>query len=479
MPSISRPPALVWFRQDLRLSDNPALTAAVASGRPIIPVFILEPEALPGGASQWWLLGSLATLRRSLAATGGGTLLLRRGDARTLIPQIMAETGADAILWNRCYDPRSIARDSALKSSLQASGIEVESFNGSLLAEPWHLATRSGDRYKVFTPFWNALAAQVPDDAPLAAPKKIKSGKQPEGETLESWNLRSTKPDWAKAFAQAWQPGEQGAQHRLYRFLELTVATYRDQRDLPGIDGTSRLSPHLHWGDISPRQVWSAAQMARAQNPGAATGIDAFLRELGWRDFAIHLVYHWPEMLTQAWKADYGAFPWQSDAKGLRAWQKGLTGYPIVDAGMRELWQTGFMHNRVRMIAASFLVKDLLIDWREGAAWFEDTLVDADLAVNRASWQWVAGSGADASPYFRIFNPVLQGEKFDPDGAYVRRYVPELARLDTRFIHHPWDAPPEVLHEAGVALGKTYPERLVDHGVARDRALAALKSFKA
>lgn len=478
MPAAPHSPVLVWFRQDLRLSDNPALTAAVASGRPIIPVFILEPEALPGGASQWWLHGSLAELRQSLAAAGNA-LLLRRGDAQSIIPQLIDETGASAIFWNRLYDPRSIARDSALKSALQARGVDVQSFNGSLLMEPWHLATKTGDRYKVFTPFWNALAAQLPNDAPLAAPKKIKAHAQPRGETLESWNLRPTKPDWASAFANRWQPGEQGAQQRLYAFLGASAAHYKDQRDMPGIDGTSRLSPHLHWGDISPRQVLSASRMALAQNPDAAKGIDAFLRELGWRDFALHLVYHWPEMLTQAWKADYAAFPWHNDAKGLRAWQKGLTGYPIVDAGMRELWQTGFMHNRVRMIAASFLIKDLLIDWREGAAWFEDTLVDADLAVNRASWQWVAGSGADAAPYFRIFNPVLQGEKFDPDGAYVRRYVPELARLDPRFIHRPWEAPLLVLREAGITLGKTYPERLIDHGVARDRALAALKALTA
>lgn len=469
-------PVIVWFRQDLRLSDNPALSHAVATGQPVIPVFILDDKVMKGGASRWWLQGSLEALAQALARCGT-TLVLRRGDAAEKITRLVSETKASAICWNRCYDPVSTARDASLKEQFKSQGLEVQSFNGSLLAEPWDLSTKTGEHYKVFTPFWKSLAAMAPFPMPLPAPQKI-TGDKIASDDLADWQLRPTAPDWAAGFSDHWQPGEAGAQARLRHFLDEIVADYKGQRDMPGIDGTSRLSPHLHWGDISPRQIWAVAQMHMAAHEGSERGVESFLREVGWRDFAIHLVFHWPEMRDKAWKPEYDAFPWADDTAGLQAWTKGLTGYPIVDAGMRELWQTGFMHNRVRMIAASFLIKDLLVDWREGAAWFEDTLVDADLAVNRASWQWVAGSGADASPYFRIFNPILQGEKFDPDGAYVRRYVPELAGLDDRFIHRPWEAPGLMLKEAGIELGKTYPDRIVDHAMARDRALAALKAIK-
>ncbi|MBI1263010.1 MAG: deoxyribodipyrimidine photo-lyase [Rhizobiales bacterium] len=476
MPSSASAPVIVWFRQDLRLSDNPALSHAVASGQPVVPVFILDDKVMKGGASRWWLQGSLEALAEALAKSGA-TLVLRRGDAAEEITRLVSETKAGAICWNRCYDPVSTARDARLKEHFKSQGLEVQSFNGSLLAEPWELSTKTGERYKVFTPFWKSLAAMAPFPHPLPAPKKIR-GHSLASDDLADWQLRPTAPDWAAGFDAHWQPGEQGAQTRLRHFLDEIVMRYKDQRDMPGIDGTSRLSAHLHWGDISPRQIWALAQMHMAAHEGSGRGVDGFLREVGWRDFAIHLVFHWPEMRDKAWKPEYDAFPWKEDAAGLRAWTKGLTGYPIVDAGMRELWQTGFMHNRVRMIAASFLIKDLLVDWREGADWFEDTLVDADLAVNRASWQWVAGSGADAAPYFRIFNPILQGEKFDPDGVYVRRFVPELAALDDRFIHRPWEAPGLMLKEAGIELGKTYPERIVDHAMARDRALAALEAIK-
>ena len=468
------PPAIVWFRRDLRLDDNPALDAAARSGAPVLPLFILDPDEMPGAASLWWLHGSLASLAAALKKRGA-SLILRRGRPADILPRLIAETGATAIYWNRCYEPHAVARDKALKSALGESG--VESFNGSLLAEPWQVKTGSGDPYKVFTPFWRALSQQAFDE-PLAAPSKIRAAAPVASDALEDWKLLPVNPDWAGGLRETWRPGEQGAQDRLAAFVDRAMSAYRDARDLPDREGTSRLSPHLHWGEVSPRRIWQVAHAAAEAQTGSAAAAEPFLREVGWRDFAFHLIFHWPSMVGENWKSEFDAFPWASDDAAFLAWTKGETGYPLVDAGMRELWQTGWMHNRVRMVAASFLIKHLMIDWRRGAEWFEDTLVDADLAVNRASWQWVAGSGADAAPYFRIFNPVLQGEKFDPAGDYVRRYVPELAALDARHIHRPWEAPPDVLAKAGVSLGKSYPKPIVDHGRARARALAAYEEIR-
>jgi len=470
-------PALLWLRQDLRLADNPALAAAAANGRPVIPLYILDENGAgdwrPGGASRWWLHMSLATLATSLAKQGLG-LVLRRGPAASVITDMIEATGADAAYWNRCYEPAAIARDRDIKRLLRKRGIVAESFNAALLFEPWTIKTGQGTPFKVFTPFWQALRREsIPAPTPVPG-RLIAPQSAPASERLEDWNLLP-QPDWAAGLREAWTPGEAGARRRLAGFIGDALADYREGRDRPGREGTSRLSPHLHWGEIGPRQVWQAVSMAAGASD---TAKENYLRELGWREFTHHLLFHWPTLPQEPWRPEFACFPWREDTAGLAAWQRGRTGYPIVDAGMRELWHTGWMHNRVRMIAASFLIKDLLIPWQRGEAWFWDTLVDADLAQNSASWQWVAGSGADAAPYFRVFNPVLQGEKFDPQGDYVRRWVPELAQMPNDYIHKPWLAAPAIREAAGIALGHDYPAPIVDHGEARDQALAAYRSLK-
>lgn len=460
------PPILVWFRRDLRLRDNPALAHAAASGRAAIPFFLLdEDERRRGGASRWWLHGSLAALADRLARLGS-RLVLRRGAAAQEIAALVQETGAEALVWNRLYEPAAMARDQRITAQCRAAGLAVRSFNASLLREPWSIGTQSGKPYRVFTPFWRHCLAEgfaPPEGAPqrLLAPARW-----PASETLAAWQLRPSAPDWAGGLRAAWQPGEAGAADRLQDFLSRGVRNYAAGRDLPGDDGTGRLSPHLHFGEIGPRQI--AAQLGAA-NPKSGAG--AFLRQLGWREFSAHLLFHNPDLETVNLQRAFDRMPWRDAPDELRAWQRGRTGYPMVDAGMRQLWASGWMHNRVRMIAASFLTKHLLMDWRRGAAWFWDTLVDADLANNSAGWQWVAGSGADASPWFRIFNPIVQGQRFDAEGAYIRQWLPGLRRLPTRWIHAPWEAPPSVLAEAGVRLGETYPRPLVEHQAARRRAL--------
>lgn len=463
-------PLLVWFRQDLRLADNPALRDALAAGAPVIPVYVLDDATAGawamGGASRWWLHRSLESLARDLGKLGL-RLILRRGAAQACLDALIAETGASGAYWNRCYEPFAISRDKAIKADLESRGLVAKSFNANLLFEPWTIASKGGTPFRVFTPFWKAcLAAEAPA-MPLPAPKRATApAKWPASDGLDDWALLPAKPDWAGGFS-VWNPGEAGAQARLAMFVDRALGGYAGHRDRADIEATSRLSPHLHFGEISPRQCFHA---------GAAS--PKFLAELGWREFAHHLLFHIPDLPQMALRAEFRNFPWRDDAKKLRAWQQGRTGYPIVDAGMRELWRTGWMHNRVRMVAASFLVKHLLLPWQAGQAWFWDTLVDADLASNSASWQWVAGCGADAAPYFRIFNPMLQGAKFDPEGAYVRRYVPELAKLPNEYIHAPWEAPAEILSKAGVKLGVNYPKPIVDHGEARTRALAAFQSLK-
>jgi len=470
--------AIVWLRRDLRLHDNPALSAALARGGPVLAVFILDEEGdrwRAGGASRWWLHHSLAALDASLARRGG-RLILRRGDAADILDALIGESGARAVHWNRRYDPRGRAIDSSIKSRLRERGLTVESHNGGLLFEPWEIKTGGGGSFQVFTPFWRACLGAVPPATPLAAPERIAA---PDGtiasDPLTSWRLLPVAPDWAGGLRETWIPGEDAALRRLAEFLDGPLATYREERDRPDLDSTSRLSPHLAWGEIGPRQIWNAARHA------AAAGRDAgkFLSELGWREFSWHLLYHHDSLPEENFRPAFDRFAWAGDGDALAAWQTGRTGYPIVDAGMRQLWRTGWIHNRVRMVVASFLVKHLLVHWRAGEDWFWDTLVDADLANNAASWQWVAGSGADAAPYFRIFNPVLQGERFDPQGDYVRRYVPELARLPATWIHKPWLAPAAVLDAAGVALGKSYPRPIVDHDSARRRALAAFQATRA
>lgn len=468
-------PTILWFRRDLRLADNPALVAAIARGAPLIPIYVLDPDL--GAAQRWWLNHSLESLGADLARLGT-PLILKRGDARDVVLELAKETGAGAVYWNRLYDPEAIARDTRLKSALRTSGILAESFNASLLREPWEISPKGSSAFfQVFTPFWKSLAAIIEPVTPARTPMAWVSGVDMASDRLEDWRLLPVKPDWAAAFGGYWSPGEAGARFRLERFLDQALSGYADRRDFPDGSTTSGLSPHLHWGEIGPRQVWRATRGA-VERGGDARSAEAFLRELGWREFSHHLLFHAPTLPERCLRPAFEAFPWAPADDRLRRWQRGLTGYPMVDAGMRELWTTGWMHNRVRMIVGSFLVKHLRIDWRHGAAWFKDTLLDADLANNSASWQWVAGCGADAAPYFRIFNPMLQGAKFDPEGGYVRRWIPELARLPDRFLHAPWTAPTEVLAQAGVRLGIDYPTPVVAHEEARASALAAFAAIQ-
>lgn len=478
---MSGTPIIVWLRNDLRLSDHPALQAAAASGGPVVPVFILDDETdgrwAPRGASRWWLHMSLADLSARLASAGS-PLILRRGGALDQLVRVATEARAKIIHCTRAYEPRHVALEERLHAQLAAAGITLKRFGGRLLREPEEVRTKDGQPFRVYTPFWRALsqlgvAPALPPVARLSAPKaRIAS------EPLEDWRLLPRRPDWAGGLRKAWRPGEKDARQRLETFLSNAVTDYTDKRNRPDIEGTSRLSPHLHFGEISARQCWHAAAAAAAREPGVEGGATTFLKELVWREFSHHLLFHFPDLPDAPFRKEFAPFPWSDDEDRLARWKKGETGYPIVDAGMRELWRTGWMHNRVRMIVASFLVKDLMIPWQRGADWFWDTLVDADLANNSASWQWVAGCGADAAPYFRIFNPVKQGLSFDPDGAYVRRFVPELAALSSDDIHAPWLAPPGALAKARVTLGQTYPLPMVDHGVARVRALEAFQGLK-
>jgi deoxyribodipyrimidine photo-lyase len=476
---------LLWFRRDLRLADNPALDGAVAIGRPVIPIYICDDadagEWSPGGASRWWLHGSLSALSSEIEARGN-RLILKNGPAEAVINELISETGATSVYWNRRYEPWATRRDEKIKTALKGKGIEARSFNAGLLREPWAITTQKGEPYKVFTPFWKALRASGEPDQLAPLPQRIPAPNDfAESEDLNSWGLLPTKPDWAGGLRDAWTPGEDAARSRLHDFTDAAVFDYQDKRNLPGVSGTSRLSPHLHFGEIGPRQIWHtviASALAQTGSP-MPRGAETYLSEIAWREFSYHLLFHFPELPLKPLRTEFSNFPWANDPDALSAWQRGATGYPIVDAGMRELWTTGWMHNRVRMIVASFLIKDLLIDWQTGENWFWDTLVDADLASNAASWQWVAGCGADAAPYFRIFNPTIQGTKFDPDGSYVRRWVPEVSRLPDRLIHAPWTAKPIELADAGFELGRDYPAPIVDHSMARNRALEKYKLLKA
>jgi deoxyribodipyrimidine photo-lyase len=468
-------PTIVWFRRDLRVADNPALARAAECRSPVVALYIRDESlaSAPGAASRWWLHRALQALAESLRMRGIA-LVLRRGASAAVLDQVIAESGASAVLWNRCYEPDAIARDRDIKTGLERRGIEAQSFNGLLLFEPWTIQTREGGAFRVFAAFARACRAAHAPPMAVAAPEKMRAHAPPlKTECLESWDLRPTKPDWAGGLRASWSPGEPGAAQRWNRFRSEALMEYATSRDRPDLHATSRLSPHLHFGEISPRLLWHGA-MATGDGPG----VQKFLDELLWREFAHHLLFHAPELVLRPLREAFERFPWRDDEAGFVAWTRGRTGYPIVDAGMRELWHCGWMHNRVRMIAASFLVKHLLIDWRRGAEWFRDTLVDADLANNSASWQWVAGCGADAAPYFRIFNPMLQGARFDPAGAYVRRFVPELARLPDDFIHAPWTAPSAVLKPAGIELGRDYPRPIIDHAAARKRALAAFATLR-
>ena len=470
------PPVILWLRQDLRLADHAALTAASAAG-PLLVLYVLDDETpgdwRMGGASRWWLHRSLESLSRKVP------IVLRRGAADKVIADLLDQTGASAVHFTRDYAPWSGALEQRVKAVCEARGASCHRHKGFLLHEPESIRNGQGEPYKVYTPFSKACFAAGEPRPPRPAPElRLWSGSI-SSDRLDDWNLLPAKPDWARGFEPLWSPGEDGARDRLSRFLDDGLEHYADGRDRPDRDVTSRLSPHLHFGEISPIQVWHAVRAAQLRAGGRLDrAAEKFLKEVLWREFSYHLLHRWPTLPDKPFRPEFSGFPWAEDPEGLKRWQKGLTGYPIVDAGMRELWTTGIMHNRVRMIAASFLIKDLLVPWQEGERWFWDTLVDADIGNNAASWQWVAGCGADAAPYFRIFNPVLQGEKFDPEGAYVRTWVPELAGMPTQWIHKPWEAPADVLRGAGVVLGNTYPHPIVDHGLARDRALAAFQEIK-
>ncbi|HKE47241.1 MAG TPA: deoxyribodipyrimidine photo-lyase [Rhodanobacteraceae bacterium] len=468
--------ALVWFRRDLRLADNPALEAARKAHDRVLPVYVYAPDEeapwQPGAASRWWLHHSLAALDAALRKHDA-VLHVRRGDTLGTLRALVAETGADAVYWNRLYEPAPVARDARIKQALRTDGVDAKSFDAALLFEPWELATGNGSPYKVFTPFWRAARARLEVRPPSAAPRKLDVAKARRGERIESLGLLP-EIRWDKGFHRAWEPGEAGAQKALRRFVDDAIADYPQRRDFPGGAGTSRLSPRLHFGEISPMQIaWAIDEASRASRSAKRReGSEAYLRELGWREFSHYLLYHFPASADSNLNPKFDAFPWAGRSPAqIERWQRGDTGFPIVDAGLRELWTTGWMHNRVRMLVASFLTKNLRQHWLEGARWFWDTLVDADLANNTQGWQWTAGTGADAAPYFRIFNPVTQGERFDPDGDYVRRWVPELKAFAGKSIHQPWSDPRRLRNVR-------YPQPMVDVHATREAALAAYKACK-
>jgi len=474
--------AIVWFRRDLRLTDHRAWREACAQHSSVIPLFILSDEDAHwplGGASQWWLHHSLHALTQSLKALSSD-LILAQGKPLDVLTALIKKQSVSAVYWNRDYTPYRVNEDATIKATLKEQGLTVESFVGDVLHEPWTIQNGQGSPFRVFTPFWRVCVRELANSPPpVAAPRAVPPC--PPGIkslTLPQLKLLPTLP-WADEFANHFTPGEHGAQQRLKAFLSQTVTDYAERRNFPDRLGTSKLSPHLHFGEISPRQILAEAVKRYGEQVFQKEyGAEHFIREVGWREFAIHVLYNFPHTHLKPLDERFNHFAWRKDAKALKAWQRGRTGYPIIDAGMRELWQTGWMHNRVRMIVASFLTKNLGLSWLQGAQWFYDTLVDADLAANSLGWQWAAGCGADAAPYYRIFNPILQTERFDPERRYIRQYVPELAKLPNEWILKPYEAPAAVLQAAGVVLGKTYPLPLVDLSESRDRALGLWKAAR-
>ena len=470
---------IFWFRQDLRLMDNPGLAAAISNG-PIIPIYILgsgkaEDFTDLGSASKWWLHHSLFELNKSL----DHQLNFFIGDPIQIILDLLKDNNIGSVYWNRCYEPFKIKTDTELKLKLKDLNIDCKSFNGSLLWEPWEILKSDGSPYKVYTPFYRngCLKGAVPRK-PLSLNKKdLKIAKLND----KSKKLRSNldqlkllpKINWDQQMSKIWNIGEHGAQLQLKKFLHNGLIGYKNYRNYPAKPNVSKLSPYLHFGEISVNQIWYDARNYMEMNED----LDHFLSELGWREFSYYLLYHFPNLPTKNFQSKFDKFSWSHNKKLLKAWQTGSTGYPIVDAGMRELWQTGYIHNRVRMVVGSFLVKNLLLHWHEGQKWFWDCLVDADLANNSASWQWVAGSGADAAPYFRIFNPITQGEKFDQEGTYTKYFIPELGKLPAKYLFKPWEAPKDILNQAGIVLGKTYPKPIVSLEVSRNKALQTYQSL--
>lgn len=494
MPSPTLPPAksIVLFRRDLRLCDNYALYNANSQGN-ILPVYIHDNaksnQTWPiGGASQWWLHHSLKQLDTEFTKQSHRLHIFSTKHSNStgdILVKLCQDNQCNTIYWNRRYEPEHIHHDTALKSFLLENNIHVESFNNNLLSEPWQQVNKQGTPYKVFTPYWryckNRFHTESNVPEPLRAPQlntPEKPWKTDDQITLDDLNLLPKNPNWANDFDTHWQAGEIAAQDAWQDFLNNSINRYEDARNIPSVAGTSKLSPHLAFGEISVRQIWHDVQQHLTLETKNSQDLDRYLSEIGWREFSYYQLYHFPKLPEKNFNAKFDHFSWKQPNDTLIAWQKGLTGYPLVDAGMRELWQTGYMHNRVRMVVASFLCKDLLIHWQEGAKWFWDTLLDADLASNSASWQWCAGCGADAAPFFRIFNPTTQSEKFDPEGLYIKKWVPELSNMPKKYLHKPAEAPIEILKQANVILGTTYPRPIVDHKSARLEALERYKQLK-
>jgi len=464
---------IVWLRNDLRLSDNPALDAAAKRGGDLFLVYVLHEgvgrDLLLGGASKWWLHHALIDLNEQLVAKGGSLSVYHSEDLQDTMMTLCRQCGAGAVYWNRRYEPESMKIDSALKKYLNEQGFEAKSFVGGVLNEPQTIQNKSGKPFQVFTPYWKScrgINIDEPSEFPEVSLSSLESSLE-----IDQLDLLPSK-NWDEEFYESWDPTRKGAEQRLAEMKQGKAKVYSEQRDIPSIDGTSCLSSWLHFGQISPREVYTALK-----DQGGLVH-EGYIRQLYWRDFAHHLMYHFPHSVRNSLRPEYDLFPWKPDVELVEKWRKGETGYPIIDAGMRQLWQTGWMHNRVRMVVASFLVKHLLQDWREGLNWFWDTLIDADLANNVMGWQWCAGSGADAAPYFRIFNPVSQGEKFDPEGEYVKKYLPELSQIPKKFIHKPWELGELELKGYGVSLGVDYPSPIIELKEGRKQALEAFQKFK-
>ena len=468
---------IFWFRQDLRIVDNPGLSKSLKSDK-VLPIYILDDtnsnDFAMGAASRWWLHNSLRELNKNL----DNKLSLYKGDPLEILESLSSRFNIKGIFWNRCYEPWRIERDKKIKSKFIEKDIIVETFNSALLWEPWEILKSDNTPYKVFTPYYRkgCLMSEAPRK-PLSAPNLNTLFEDKENILpLDDLNLLP-RIKWYKEMEKLWEPGEKGAHKKLESFLSDGLLGYKEGRNFPSKKNVSQLSAHMHFGEISPNQVWHRAKLKK-DLPRIEKDLDHFLSELGWREFSYNLLFHFPELPRENLQKKFDNFPWIENEILFDKWKKGLTGYPIVDAGMRELWQTGYMHNRVRMIVGSFLVKNLLLHWHKGEKWFWDCLIDADLASNSASWQWVAGSGADAAPYFRIFNPILQGKRFDPDGSYIKKFIPELEQLPSKYLFSPWEAPIEVLSEANIELGSDYPEPIVDLIKSRDRALEAFSTIR-